>query len=117
MLGSGVVVAVGSSGMAQTASSSSSQNALLATFSTVSGGNLVHLETSGGTSLCTFRSTRSFGSLAFSSPALATGSSYRLYTGGTCTGSEVDGYYAGGAYSGGTLRASFTVGSRITTVR
>ena len=42
------------------------------------------------------------------SSALASGTTYRVYTGGTCTGGqEKDGLYTGGVYSGGTLRTTF----------
>ena len=113
----GFLAAVGSSRMAQTVSSSSSQNGLLATFSSRSAGTLVRVETADGVGLCTFMGTRSFASLAFSSPDLVDGSGYRLLVGGTCTGTSTHGLYTGGTYSGGTLLSTFAVSARVTSVR
>ncbi len=113
----GIVVATGSAGMAQTPDASSSQNALLVYFTnTQSAGTLVHLQNSAGEDILTFAPSKEYQSLAFSSPALANGTTYQVYTGGSSTGVEKDGLYQGGTYTAGTQAASFKISSVVTTV-
>ncbi|MBN2174472.1 MAG: hypothetical protein JW731_10080 [Bacteroidales bacterium] len=59
---------------------------------------------------------RIYYSIIFSSDELDTGTSYKVYTGRTCTGSLQNGLYTGGAYSGGTLRTTFTLTNMAQTV-
>ncbi|MEZ4651546.1 MAG: carbohydrate-binding domain-containing protein [Candidatus Eisenbacteria bacterium] len=98
------------SNMTETPSSASGQTTLVLRASqSLSAGTLFHIEDADGTSLLTFAPERSYSAVTFSSPALANGASYRIYTGGSCTGEVVDGLYEGGSYSGGTLRTTVTV--------
>lgn len=113
----GLIVAAGSSGMAQAPSSSSSQNSILVTYSsTKSSGTLFHIEKSDGTEIVTFKPSKNYQSVAFSSPDLITGSSYKLYSGGSSTGTSENGLYEGGTYSGGTQVSSFTISSTVTRI-
>ncbi|MGQ8335770.1 carbohydrate-binding domain-containing protein [Sunxiuqinia sp. A32] len=113
----GYILAAGSSGMAQVPGSSSDQNSVLIYFSsTLSAGTLVHLEASDGTSLFTFKPAKTYQSVAFSSSDLKQGATYTIYTGGSSTGTEVDGLYTGGTYSGGSEYTSFTISSTVTQV-
>jgi trimeric autotransporter adhesin len=50
---------------------------------------------------------------AFSSPELSICASYSVYTGGTSTSANNNGLYTGGTYSGGTLKKTFTISSKI----
>jgi hypothetical protein len=54
--------------------------------------------------------------MVFSSPKLANGSSYSIYSGGSSTGTSTNGLYSGGAYSGGTLKKTFSVSGKVTAV-
>ncbi len=114
----GLIVAAGSAGMAQIAgSTSSSQNALLLNFSsTLAAGTLVNVQTDAGRSILTFAPKKRFQSITFSSPELVRGTSYRVYTGGNSSGTEKDGLYVNGTYSGGTQYTTFTVSSAVTTI-
>lgn len=87
---------------------STQRSVLLRTNQTISGGTLFHIEDTGSTSLLTFEPARNYSAILFSSPDLTSGTTYRVYTGGSCTGVEQDGLYTGGTYSGGTLRTTFT---------
>ncbi|MCW1968288.1 MAG: carbohydrate-binding domain-containing protein [Anaerolineae bacterium] len=112
----GTLVAAGSSGMAQTPGAVSTQPALLIYFTAAQpAGTLVSIRNKSGESIITFKPTKAYQSLAFSSSALTKGSSYDIYLGGTPSGNEVNGIYTG-AISGGTLFQSFTVNDTVTTI-
>jgi hypothetical protein len=111
----GMVVAAGSSGMAQAPSATSSQYALLVTFtSTKPAGTLFHIQAADGTDILTFKPAKIYQSVAFCSPKLVKGSSYDVYLGGSSTGTVKDGLFEGGTYSGGTKSTSFTVSGIVT---
>ena len=111
----GLLIAAGSAGMAQAPGSGSSQKSLLVNFyAAKSAGSLVHLQDGDGRALFTFAPSKSYQSIAFSSPQLTQGTSYRLYTGGSATGAAEDGLYGDGTYSPGTLSTQFTVSSVVT---
>ena len=111
----GILLAVGSSGMAQAPSESSSQYALLANLSSAQrAGTLIHLQTSSGEEVLTFSPSKSYQSIVFSSPDLEKGTTYEIYLGGSSSGSEVDGLYQGGNYTGGTQLTSLTISSPVT---
>jgi hypothetical protein len=113
----GYLLAVGSSGMAQAPSASSTQYAVLYNFDTQqAAGTLVHIESADGTEVLTFTPTKTYQSVVLSSPELANGTTYAVYTGGSSSGTSTDGLYSGGAYSAGTQTASFTISSVITSV-
>jgi len=62
----------------------------------------------------TFKPTKDYKSIAFSSPALTQGT-YNVYFGGNSTGTVVDGLYTGGTYTGGTIYKNFTISTKINT--
>jgi hypothetical protein len=74
-------------------------------------GTIVHLATASGTQLASFRSTRVLKGVIFDLSSLTRGTSYRIYTGGSVSGTAA----GGGLYLGGTLSgtqvASVTAGS------
>ena len=113
----GLVVAAGSSGMAQAPGPSSTQYSILLKSNTPrSAGTLFHIENSSGNNILTFKPSNNFKSVAFSSPNLSNGSSYKMYFGGTSTGTESDGLYSGGTYIGGSLYKSFTISNIVTSI-
>lgn len=116
VLTAGYLVAAGSSGMAMAPSSSgTTQNAVLVNFSTSqAAGTLVHLQDSSGTELLTFKPTKKFQSIAFSSTQLTKGQTYKVYLSGSHSGNLVDHIYEGGAYTPGNLYTTFTISSTIT---
>ncbi len=113
----GLLVAVGSSGMAQAPDTSSSQYAVMVNFaSTLAAGTLIHIEDASGNDILTFTASKTFQSVVLCSPELVKGGSYAVYTGGSASGAVSDGLYAGGQYTGGTQSYTFTVSSTVTTV-
>lgn len=79
------------------------------TFSnTQSAGTLLNLQDANGNSIFTFAPEKNYQMIIFSSPDLQLGSTYSLYSGGTCSSAPADGLYTDGTYSGGTKIASFT---------
>ncbi|QGW29799.1 carbohydrate-binding domain-containing protein [Phnomibacter ginsenosidimutans] len=98
-------------------SSNSSQYTMLVKFSSVvSAGSLINIQNAAGTSLVTFAPLRNAYYLVYSSAALSAGSSYKVYTGGSISGStNTNGWHIGGTYSNGTLRGTITLNSKLTT--
>jgi hypothetical protein len=117
-LSSGFLIASGTnSNMTQGASTSSSQYSLkITSSSSIAAGTLFHIQDASGNDLATFKPAKAYAAIIFSSSSLTKGSTYYIYTGGSCTGTLTDGLYSGGTYSGGTLKKSFTVSSSVTSV-
>ncbi len=113
----GLLVAAGSSGMAQAPGTSSTQYSIIIAFpSVLPAGTIVHIETESGEDILTFAPNKPYQSLVLSSAELKPGATCVVYTGGTATGAVRDGLYSGGTYSGGTQMATFTVSGAVTGV-
>ena len=70
---------------------------------------MFHVQASDGTNVLTFVPIKSYQSVAFSAPALTSGATYDVYTGGSSTGTATDGLYTGGTYTGGTKVKTVTL--------
>ncbi len=117
VISGGFLVAAGSSGMAQAPSQTSTQYVVKMNFQNTQAANsLFHVETSGGEEILTFKPAKQYQSVIFSMPALANGAGYAIYTGGSHSGAETDGLYAGGAYTPGTQATQFTITGIITNI-
>lgn len=111
----GLMVAAGSSGMAQAPDMSSTQYSVSINFRTaLSSGTLVHIQTDEGEGILSFAPTKTYQSIVFSSPELKKGSAYDVYYGGISTGTEKDGLYGDGIYTPGTQYTSFTISGIVT---
>lgn len=111
----GFLVAVGSSGMAQAPSDTSTQYSVMHNFASVqAAGTMVHIETETGEDILTFVPTKEYQSVLLSSPELENGVTYTVYAGGNSTGTVADGLYSGGTYTAGTQVASLTISSIVT---
>jgi len=78
--------------------------------SSVAANSIFRIQDSDGKDIVTFAPLRSAGSFMVSSPTLAKGGSYSIYTGGSVSnGTVTDGLYSGGTYSGGTLKKTVTL--------
>lgn len=95
--------------MADTPSSSSTQNTINLTVSSQNAGSMVHIESENGEDILTFAPSKSYQSVIISSPNLKIGETYTAYTGGSSTGTATDGLYNNGTYSGGTEIGSVTI--------
>ena len=113
----GILVAAGSSGMAQAPSSTSTQYSVLVNFrSSQSAGTLFHVQTSAGNGILSFKPEKRYQSVVFSTPEIQNGETYEIYVGGSSTGTQVDGLYENGEYSPGTKSASLTVNNIVTKI-
>lgn len=111
----GYLLAVGSSGMAQAPSNTSTQYAVMYNFDTMqAAGTMIYIETQNGQEVLTFMPTKEYQSVLLSSSALQNGETYLVYTGGSSSGTPADGLYTGGVYTPGTQVASFTISSMVT---
>jgi hypothetical protein len=106
---------VGSSGMAQAPSTTSTQYSVMYNFTSAqAAGTMVHIETESGQDVLTFVPAKQYQSVLLSSPELENGSTYVVYSGGNSSGAISDGLYSGGVYTGGTQVANFTITSMVT---
>jgi len=110
-----IVTGPSSGNMIQATSTTSSQYAVKVTSSSI-GTNLFNVKDASGNEIFTFKPVRSAYYIVFSSPKLANGSSYSIYSGGSSTGTSTNGLYSGGTYSGGTLKKTFSVSGKVTAV-
>jgi len=76
---------------------------------------LISIQTASGETVLTFRPTKRYQSIFFSSPELTNGS-YIVYLGGTSTGTISYGVYEDGTYTPGTEYTSFTISEIVTIV-
>jgi hypothetical protein len=113
----GFIVAVGSSGMAQAPSNSSTQPSVILNLESSQPANtMVHIETNNGDDILSFVPLKSYQSVLLCSAELKNGSSYTVYTGGSSTGIAIDGLISEGTYSAGTQVTSFTISSILTSI-
>lgn len=115
----GFLIAAGpnSGNMIEVPASSSAQYCVKATMSsTLSSSTLFNIQDASGNNLVTYKPVRSVYYVVFSSSDLKNGSTYSIYTGGTSTGTNTNGIYYNDTYSGGTLKKTFTVSNKITSV-
>ena len=112
-----VALAQVNSNMVETPGQGSGQKSVLLRWNqTLSGGTLFHIEDTSGNPLVTFAPEHCYSSVLVSSSDLMTGTNYRVYTGGSSTGTEQDGLYTGGTYSGGTLWTTFVSSGTVQTI-
>jgi hypothetical protein len=113
----GVLIGAGSSRMAQAPGTGSTQYSILLNFrSRKTAGTFLHIRSSDGKDILTFKPAKEFQSIAFSSPALQKGTAYNVFLGGSSTGTPLDGVYLDGTYTPGTSIASFTISLNTTMI-
>ena len=113
----GVVICVGASGMAQGFSDTSAQPSAMVTLSTRgAAGETVALTDADGNVLAAFTPTRTWQTAVISAPGMTVGGTYTLYTGGSLSAANDDGFADSGTLTGGTAAQTFTLSSVSTTV-
>ncbi len=113
-LDGGFLVAAGSAGMAEAPDDSSAQASLKLNLGIQPAGTIVRIVNSKGDAILTFTPLKDYASVVISSPELSKGSTYMVYTGGSCSGTSEDGLYTDGTYTGGTLISSIQLTSSVT---
>lgn len=112
----GTLVAVGSLGMAQAPSPSSTQASIFVGLNqTTPASTLIHLQTSSGQSLLTYSPSKQYQSLLISCPELELGENYSLFADGSSSGEIDNNLYLNGEYQPGTELAQLTLTSSVTT--
>lgn len=112
----GLLVATGSSFSSKQPSSSSKQNSVMVGFASEQTANsLIRLQRENASEIITFKPTKSYQSIIYSSPNLSRGN-YDLFLQGVSTGVNKDGILTGGSYSNGNKNTSFTVSNTVTQV-
>ncbi len=111
----GILAAVGSAGMAMAPDQTSSQYSILVNFdSTQPAGTVIRIENRAGENLLTFEPAKPYQSIAFSSPQLAVGETYRIFLGGSASGTDIGGLYIDGTYSSGKEYSSIEITGTVT---
>jgi hypothetical protein len=106
----GFIVGTGTTNMAQAPGTTSTQPSIQFTFGAArSAGGILHIQSSAGVSVLDLAPVKGYQSLVVSSPLLTVGGSYKLYSGGSESGTAVDGLYNSGQYTLGTLVQTFTL--------
>jgi len=83
----GVLIAAGSSGMAEAPSTSSTQNSVKITLTSQSAGTAISIKDSSGKEIASFTPSKQYAALVVSSPDIKSGSTYKGYAGGNEIGS------------------------------
>jgi hypothetical protein len=113
----GFFLGAGSAGMAQIPDRSSTQHSVLITFRTTRpAGTMIHLQTNASDEIFSFMPAKKIQSVAFSSPLLSAGTTYEIYSGGSSSGTLINGLYMDGTYTPGTRITSFTISGVVTRV-
>ena len=113
----GYLVAVGSSGMAETPSETSGQHSIMVNLAQAQkAGTLIHIASTMDEDILTMAPTKQFQSVVLSSPAIEAGEPYKVYLGGTSTGTVTDTVYSDGTYTPGTEYVSLTIEGMVTVV-
>lgn len=107
----GVLLATGSAGMAVAPDQDSPQGRLSATLdSQIEPGTTVHVVDADGTVLASFVAPKALQNVVYSAAEVTSGSAYRVFTGGTATGTGVGSLAESGDLGGATEVATVTAG-------
>lgn len=113
----GYLVAAGSSGMAAAPGTTSAQNAVMINLTAAQpAGTIIHIESEDGEDILTYAPVKEYSSVVLCSPDLISGMTYKVFVGGSSTGTVTDDLYSGGTYTAGTESTGFTVSGTVTTV-
>ncbi|MCQ2514042.1 MAG: carbohydrate-binding domain-containing protein [Ruminococcus sp.] len=106
----GVIVALGSSGMASQLEGNG-QGAITTSIDSQTEGTSVALTDNDGNIIASLKSKRSFNCVNVSSPKISTGNNYKVVCGGEITGADKNGYATSGTVSGGNTVAEIEMTS------
>ena len=98
----GVLIALGSSGMAQSISSSETQGVLACSFNSQSGGQSFLVSDGDGNAIVSFTPSKTYECAVVSAPDIDSDGSYTIVVGATVSGADENGFAQNTSYSGGT---------------
>ncbi len=110
----GLLLAAGSSGMAQAPGADSAQASLQLNLGTQKAGTLLCIQNETGEEIITFSPAKDYASLLVSAPRLEQGGTYTVYLGGSSSGTVKDGLYSAGIYTPGSRVASIQLSGAVT---
>ena len=111
----GTLIGAGTSDMLEMPSANGQNIAAVLFEQNQSAGTSVYLTDNSGKILAAMSPVKEFGCIIFSTADLKTGETYKVYTGGTVTGDNVQGYYTKPEVtSEGTLYSTFTISETLT---
>ena len=100
-LSGGELIAVGSSGMAETPDADSAQSFVALTLDSAQpAGTIVHVVDANGSVLASFTASKTFSSVVYSSPEVTSGATYTAMVGGVAGGDGLAGLSHGGSVEG-----------------
>lgn len=109
----GILIALGSSGMAQGFTSAENQGAILCSFQSQSGGTSFALCDSSGKAVVSFTPEKAYQSAVVTAPKIQASNTYTLVAGGKVTGADQNGFAQNAAISGGTALSQIEMTSTI----
>lgn len=112
----GTLIAVGSIGMVQAPGTDSTQNSVNISLASQESGKLIRIEDESGNEVLTFAPEKQYSSVVVCSEDLKTGSTYKVYLGGSAEGEGYRGLYSDSNYTKGEEIAIFTVSDKVTNV-
>jgi len=101
----GVLIALGSSGMAQSFSEAQNQGAIYVSFSTRDAGTNLALCSSGGKVIASFTPQKAYQTAVITAPQIQKSQSYTIIAGGSVSGADQNGFAQNVSLSGGTTLA------------
>lgn len=104
----GILVGIGSAGMAMSPSSTSTQSFLFTTDLAIAADEAIQITGPDGEVILTFKASEVSQSLVVSTPELVEGSTYTVTSGGSVSGESSTGIYQNDVYSGGTSATDLT---------
>ena len=111
----GTLMAIGSSGMAQSIGSTGERGVLACTLTKQSGGTSFIVLDSDGKVVVSFTPAKAYNCAVVTSPNMIAGNTYSVVVGGTVEGADENGHAANTTYTGGTLLGSLEISNGTST--
>lgn len=109
----GVLIALGTNGMAQGFSDAENQGAILCSFSAQNAGTSFALVNENGAVVASFTPAKAYQSAVITAPGLTVGGTYTVVAGGTVNGADQNGYAQNATISGGSTLLTVEMNSEI----
>lgn len=109
----GVLIALGSSGMAQSFSTAENQGAIFYSFAAQNAGTSFALCDSSGKVVAAFTPAKAYQTVVITAPEIQSGNSYSIVAGGEVSGADSNGFAQNAAVSGGTTLAEIEMTSEL----